>query len=398
MTPGATTYSTSRRRLSFWTIGAMLAVSIASTTAPSILYRRYQATWHFSDGVLTAVFGVYALAVIAALLVAGAASDTRGRKPSILASVGLGVLSMSLFIAARGVWWLVAARLVQGAGVGLGLGALGGMLLDLRPNGPLAAFLNQAAPNVGIVLGALVTGALVDHAPHPTSLIYLVLLVLFLASAPLLWILPETSTPSPATHRRLQRISLPAGRQREFFLLSLGAIATWAVGGFYLSLSPTISAKLLGKSSYTVDGIAIAVLGAAAILAQVTCYRWTFERGMMVGAMLLGLGTAGVVYSLWPDSPFFFFGGSVLLSLGWGLTAVGSFRSLTSLADPGQRAEVVAAVYVVSYLAFSLPSMAAGVALPMAGLRPTTAAFGAAVTVMAVIAAITAVRSPRTRQ
>ena len=83
-----------------------------------------------------------------------------------------------------------------------------------------------------------------------------------------------------------------------------------------------------------------------------------------------------------------------MLSLGFGLTAVGSFRSLIALAQPTRRAEVVAAAYVVSFVAFSVPAVAAGFAAMRYGLRGTMVVLGVAVVAMAAIAAIAAVLTP----
>lgn len=379
----------------FWLAGFLLALGLASSTAPSILYRRYQAEWHFSSGVLTAIFAVYSLAVILALLVTGSASDGGRRKPYVLISLVLFALSMVIFAAAQGVAWLFVARIVQGLGMGVGLSALGGMLLDLRPGSRQGAFVNQAAPNVGMIVGALGAGLLVDVGPWPSVTVYVVLLVVFLATIPLTLRLREPGRTRPRRLVVLSRISLPAGRQAEFWLMSLGAIATWAVGGFYLSLGPTVSAQVLDSDRYTVNGIAIAILGVAGVLAQILCYGWSFRREMVVGALLLGLGIAGVLGSLWWASAALFFAGSIVLSFGWGLTAIGSFRSVVALADPARAAEVVAAVYAVSYLAFSVPAVLAGYAAEPFGLRSTMLVFGVAVSAMAAVAAVTAVRVSR---
>ncbi len=379
--------------LAFWSVGAVLAVCIASTTAPSILYRRYQSDWHFSSGVVTTVFAVYSLAVILALLLTGAASDAGRRKPYIFIALGLCTISMVVFALADGVGWLFVARIVQGLGAGVGLSALGGMLLDLRPTGRQGAFVNQAAPNVGMVIGALGAGLLVDHAPRPTVAVYVVLLVVFLVAIASVFALPETVHTAARGFVVPRRISLPEGKRRDFWLLSLGAIATWAVGGFYMSLGPTVSALVLHTDSYTVNGLSIAILAGGGLLSQMLCYGWSFRREMVTGAVLLALGTAAVLRSMWPHSAFLFFAGSIVLSLGWGLTAIGSFRSLVALARPERRAEVVAAVYVVSYLAFSAPSVAAGFAAMQYGLRGTMVVFGVAVAAMAAVAAVAAVRA-----
>ena len=56
------------RRVGFWLIAAIFGVLIYASTAPSPLYRLYQQKWHFSATTVTAVFGVYALVLLLALL------------------------------------------------------------------------------------------------------------------------------------------------------------------------------------------------------------------------------------------------------------------------------------------------------------------------------------------
>jgi hypothetical protein len=62
-----------------------------------------------------------------------------------------------------------------------------------------------------------------------------------------------------------------------------------------------------------------------------------------------------------------------------------------SLAPASQRAGLIAAVYVVSYLGFSLPAIAAGVAVAHEGLLHTTNAYGGAVAALAVWATVVSV-------
>ena len=65
--------------------------------APSPLYPVYQATWHFSAATLTVVFAVYAVALLAAFLVAGRLSDYLGRKPVIVVALLIEAAAMACF-------------------------------------------------------------------------------------------------------------------------------------------------------------------------------------------------------------------------------------------------------------------------------------------------------------
>ena len=61
---------------------ASLVVSLlAGSAAPTPLYAIYQRQWGFSPITTTIVFGVYAVAVLVALLTLGRLSDSIGRRP-----------------------------------------------------------------------------------------------------------------------------------------------------------------------------------------------------------------------------------------------------------------------------------------------------------------------------
>jgi hypothetical protein len=65
---------------------------------------------------------------------------------------------------------------------------------------------------------------------------------------------------------------------------------------------------------------------------------------------------------------------------------LGAYRILTALAGPGQRAGLVAAIWIVFYLAFSVPVVAAGVATTHSGLRPTAEVYPAVLAALAAAA------------
>src|SRR6266849_4408326 len=104
---------------SFWLLATVFAFFLFAAGAPSPLYVVYEAMWHFSSLTLTAIFGVYALALLAALLTTGRLSDHLGRRPVVLLALVVQIVSMVAFIAARGVGMLFAARVLQGLGTGL---------------------------------------------------------------------------------------------------------------------------------------------------------------------------------------------------------------------------------------------------------------------------------------
>ena len=141
--PAAATLSPALPRLSktaaFYLQASIIVFFLAGSSAPTPLYAVYQAAWGFSPITITVVFGIYALAVLAALLVFGALSDHVGRRPVLLGAAALQALTMALFASAHGVGALLVARVLQGLSTGAAAGAVGAGMLDIdRAKGTIA--------------------------------------------------------------------------------------------------------------------------------------------------------------------------------------------------------------------------------------------------------------------
>ena len=74
---------------------------------------------------------------------------------------------------------------------------------------------------------------------------------------------------------------------------------------------------------------------------------------------------------------------SILAGAGFGVAFLGALRAVTQLAAPHERAGLLSAVYIVSYLAFSVPAVVAGVLSTHVGLHDTAIGYGIFVAVLA---------------
>src|SRR5579863_4843556 len=138
-------------RAAFWLVAGVLCLLFCAAGAPSPLYGIYRAQLGFSATTLTAVFAIYALVLLATLLVFGSVSDYLGRRRVILAALVVTAGACAVFLAAHSVGLLFAARALQGVGVGTATGALGAALIDLQPGGGgLAPLVTTAAPLLGL--------------------------------------------------------------------------------------------------------------------------------------------------------------------------------------------------------------------------------------------------------
>src|SRR5215470_17941024 len=104
---------------------ASLTVSfLAGSSASTPLYPVYIAKWGLTPLTITVIFGIYALAVLIALLFAGRISDHLGRRPVLLTATLAQAATMVLFGFATSATGLVIARVIQGLLTGAALGAI----------------------------------------------------------------------------------------------------------------------------------------------------------------------------------------------------------------------------------------------------------------------------------
>src|SRR5258708_36278236 len=71
-------------RAAFFLLASITVSCLAGSLAPTPLYPVYQAEWGFSALTTTEIFGIYALALLGSLLVAGRLSDHVGRRPVLI--------------------------------------------------------------------------------------------------------------------------------------------------------------------------------------------------------------------------------------------------------------------------------------------------------------------------
>lgn len=380
-------------------IAAIFVLFMAASSAPSPLYVVYQQNWHFSATTLTAVFAVYVLGLIVSLLVLGALSDHVGRKPVLTAAIALEAVSLVLFLIAGDVSVLFLARLVQGIATGAAMTTMAATLADLNPphRPGRAGVVNGIAPTSGLALGALGCGALIQFAPSPTHLVFALLLAGMVLAALIVAVLPETSARRPGGLRSLQpRLGVPARLRPGFFALVPILIASWSLGGLYLSLGPSVAAGLFGLTSHLVGGLVVTLLCGTGALTTFLLRGRPMQQVLRAGAALLTVGLAGTVAGIFAQSVLLGAVGTVLAGIGFGASALASFGTLVRISAPTERGELFAVAYVVSYLAFSLPAVAAGLATTTFGLRPTAVVY--AIVLIVIGAAAFGIEQARARR
>ncbi len=363
----------------------VLLCFFAASSAPTPLYHLYQQEWGFSSALLTVIFAVYALSLLATLLVFGSLSDYLGRRPVICIGLLLEIVAMLLFIAATDVSWLIVARVLQGVATGIATSALGAAMLDSdAQQGPL---LNSITPMFGMALGALGTSALVEYAPLPMGLAYGLLLAAFVGQAVYLLRVAETVTPQPGVLKTLRpRLAVPAQARGTLLLVLPADIAAWALGGFFLSLAPSLLTAATGSTSVLNGGFAVAALTISGAISIHNLRLRAPRLALLVGCSFLAIGVSVILAAVNLGWLWLFFTGAVVAGIGFGASFLGALRLLLPLAHAHERGALMAAFLALSYLAFCIPALLAGVSIKTAGLVTTTNVYGGVVVLLAVSA------------
>src|ERR1044071_1039260 len=98
------------RARTFAAVTAISVLFLAASSAPSPLYVVYQQQWGFTAWVLTAVFAIYVVGLLGALLTVGGLSDHVGRRPVLAGAIALEAVALVLFLVAGDVVVLSVAR------------------------------------------------------------------------------------------------------------------------------------------------------------------------------------------------------------------------------------------------------------------------------------------------
>ncbi|MEH3078376.1 MAG: MFS transporter [Quadrisphaera sp.] len=353
------------RSAGFAVASAALVLIFVSAGTPIPLYNLYRAEDGLSTADLTVVTVAYLAAAALSLLVLGRLSDHLGRKVVGVAALVCSALGLVVLLGVDGVAPLAVGRLLQGLATGMASSALGALVVDTAPERRrwLPAVVTSAAPTLGIPLGALLSGVLVDHAPAPHLLGYSTVLVLLVAVAVGVAIGPETSTRTSvraALGSLRPHVTVPAGAGRQLGGVAGFILATWSLGGFYQAFGPTIAEQQLGSSTALLAAAVFASFTVLAVVGGPVSARFRPDLALRWGAMVYLLCVGGILAALAASATGPFLAASLAAGVAQGVAQTGGMRALLARTGPADRAGVLSTVFLVSYSCAAGPSLVAG--------------------------------------
>jgi MFS family permease len=373
------------RRFAFGLLAYSFAAIMIGTTLPTPMYALYAEHMHFAVLTTTVIYATYAGGVLFALLAFGRWSDTLGRRPMLLAGVAAAVASAAVFLVADSVTLLLVGRLLSGLSAGIFTGTATAAVIEAAPPAwrSRAAAVATVANMGGLGMGPLLAGLLVQYAPEPLRLSFVVHIVLAALAGLAVFVVPETS--SRGGTLGVQRLSVPAEVRSVFIIASIAAFAGFAVTGLFAAVAPSFLTNVVGIDNHAIAGAVAASIFVASAAAQVAANSMPAERAVAIGCAILVVGMVILAVALYLSSLPGLIAAAVVAGIGQGISFSRGLAAVAERTPEGRRAEVSSSYFVVAYVAISLPVVGEGLAARDWGLRTAGVSFAVAVAVLASI-------------
>lgn len=347
----------------FAVVAASLVTVFAASSSPVPLFNTYRAEDGLTNADVSLAVATYFAGTIVALLTLGRLANHLGRRvPSILA-VALLVAGAVVLLHVPNVFPLMAGRFLMGLGCGLASSALMAYGIDTAPARPpwVASVVTSQAPLVGLTIGAVVSGLIVDVGPAPRTTVYLVMIALLAVCIALLTRAVETAQRHPGVLGSLRpQVAFPQSTRKFLPAAFAVFLATWAMGGFFQGFVPSIVAEQLHTGSALVLSVVFSAFMAPSVVGATIGGRWTPAGAQRIGMGLFLAGVAGILASLFAGVVVPFIIASVVAGIGQGMAMSATLRAMLHDITPDERSPLMAAIFMTSYSGAMVPSLIAG--------------------------------------
>lgn len=384
--------------IAFPMLALVLFAYFFAGSAPSPAFVLLQHQWHFSASLLTVAFGVYSISLLLALVFVGALSDYIGRRPVIFVALVIQAISMAMFMWANNIEGLIEARIVQGFATGIASGALSAAVVEAAPLHlkQLGAMISSVSPLAGLAVGAIVSGLALKLAYDPIWWVFGGLTWIFALGALLLVFTPESVVKREGALSSLKpQIAIPKTAKKEFMRAVPVLITTWAMGGLYLALAPSVILHVFNVDNGILNGLAITVLSGIGAIAPSYLKHFSLPAATVISLYSILLGILLILAALLTGSLSWFFIATSISGIGFGGAFSAIIQSLAPSVQKHERAGLFTAIFVVCYLALSVPAMLAGLLVKPLGLKITVTYYLLALFTIAVVGLFLQIKSLR---
>lgn len=371
-------------------LAATFAITMMGTTLPTPLYPIYQDRLGFSELMITVIFAVYAVGVIAALIVTGAWSDQIGRRPLLALGLLFSAASATAFIYGGALLPLLIGRLLSGFSAGIFTGTATVAVVEMAPPRwrEHATLVATAANMGGLGLGPFVAGFLSQYAPAPLLLCFVLDLGLIALGGVVLWVAPETAQRPDRPRLTIRKPAVPPEVRGVFIPAAIAGFAGFAVMGLFTAVAPAFLAEVLGYGNHALTGSVVFMLFIGSMIGQTLQSRLPRVARLPLGCLGLIIGMGFLMAAIEVGSlPLMILAG-LTAGAGQGASFRAGMGEITAASPVERRAEVASTFFVVAYVAISIPVVGLGLMARLSNLTTAGVIFASAVALLALISAI----------
>jgi MFS family permease len=385
-------------RLAFISGVLSLVAGFAAVGSTIPLFNIYRADDGFTNAGISMTVVAYSAATLTTLVVLGRLSNHLGRRPTSIASLCLLLLGCLLLLNVHAIGILIGGRLLMGLGAGLASSSLTSYIADAAPVRPawLASVASSQTVMLGLAVGALGSGALVQFGPWSRELIYLVAACLLLLCVALVALSPETVTRTPDAWRSLRpRVRVPARVRPLLPVAAAVFLATWATGAFYQAFVPALVADQLRSHSPLVIGLVFAAYMGPSALGAPLGGRLTSAAAQRLGMVTFLAGWIGIVTAIATATLVLFIAATIVAGASQGIAISAATRGLLHGSTLADRAGIFSAIYLLCYSGAAIPALISGQLSNTFSLRQIALGYGA-LALITTLFTVLAARNPGT--
>jgi MFS family permease len=280
---------------------------------------------------------------------------------------------------------LLVGRLFSGLSAGIFTGTATAAVVEAAPEHwrTRAAAVATVANIGGLGAGPMVAGVLVQYAPHPLHLSFIVHIVLAALAGVAVLLVPETSPRSGKLS--LQRLSVPAEVRSVFVIAGIAGFGGFAVTGLFAAVAPSFVVEIVGIDNHALAGVIAGSIFAASAVTQVAANRMAPQRALAIGCAILVVGMVILAVALQLSSLTGLIASAIVAGIGQGMSFSRGLAAISELTPAERRAEVNSTYFVIGYVAISLPVVGEGLAAREWGLRTAGVSFAVGIAALACI-------------
>ncbi|MBF7025302.1 MFS transporter [Staphylococcus kloosii] len=370
-------------------IGAVYAFMIVmmGTTLPTPLYPIYSDAFHLSPLMITIIYAVYALGVIAGLLVFGQLSDRIGRRYVLIPGIILSVLSAVVFLSATNVGLLLLGRVISGLSAGLFTSTATATIVNLAPDNKKnqASTIASSVNMLGLGFGPLLCGVLAQYLPYALHLVFIVDIVLLIPAFIGIWLMPEPIQNKQSFQIKVQKLSVPSNIRATFIYAVIPVFVGFSMLGLFTAISPNFLGEILNIQNKAIIGVTVFLVFCASTVGQLLFKQKSDYNVLMLGSATLIVGVILVGISLPLGSYVLLLIGAIVSGFGQAFSFRAGLSTVNTVSPSDKQGEITSAFFTIAYVAISIPVV--GVGLLQLGLSVQGAGivFSIIVVILAII-------------